>query len=150
MSKRMKQFNLHESLMTPLPEGSGVDNDLRLAKNAVRLGIATDEHRKLLYTVDEDDIERIVERFDQGAPYPSDGPRITVDGPMDPLPFQDGPGVMAGLPQGSRSFWTGVDENGDDVLPSYREPQNMWEIVACPVVVSAMNNLSCVLQIKMH
>lgn len=93
MSKRMKRFNLHESLMTPLPEGTGIDNDLRIAKNAVRLGIDTDEHRKLLYTVGDDDIERIVETFTQGTPLPSQGPRLKVDGFVDPLPLGDGPGV---------------------------------------------------------
>ena len=53
---------------------------------------------------------------------------VNVDGSTQlPLPFGDGPGIMPGYPEGTRDFW----EAQDGATPNF-----MWEVVACPVVVS--------------
>lgn len=53
---------------------------------------------------------------------------VNVDGTTQlPLPFGDGPGIMPGYPEGTREFW----EAQDGATPNF-----MWEVVACPVVVS--------------
>jgi hypothetical protein len=123
----VKQFNLHEHLMTPTKRDLrvGVENSRRLARNAIRLGEDDESHRKLIASNPPDGL---VTRFvvDGETPaLPSAGPRVEVDEVVGALPFGDGPGVFPGLPEGTPDYWL----NGGS-------PTVMWEVVACPVAVS--------------
>lgn len=111
----------------------GVHKSRRLARNAARLGIDTEQHRELIGW--RSFPEKIVQSFDDETPSPSTGPRLKLDQTMDPLPFQDGPGVVVGLPKATREFWTGKDAEGKEVDPDKQQPEFMWEVMACPVVV---------------
>ena len=151
LSKKVKRFNLHQHLMSPTKRDlqGGVENSRRLARNAIRLGVGTETHRALL---GENSLmaqavipDYLVTPFDPDTALPSDGPRVAVDGVIDPLPFDDGPGVHPAFPTGTKAFW----EDGGD-------PTKMWEVVACPVAVSSdqlsMNNVvtpTMILQLTM-
>jgi len=66
---------------------------------------------------------------------PSEGPRVPVDGAVDPLPVGEGPGFFPGFPKFTRGFWLGNDP-----------PESIVDAVACPVAdVSGFlaNPLSC-------
>lgn len=67
---------------------------------------------------------------------PKEGPRVSINGTSDALPFGDGPGYMPSFPKGTNAFW---ERSGG--------PEAIWEIVACPVadVESFLENpLRCI------
>jgi hypothetical protein len=48
-SKSVHQFNLHKHLMTPTAKDhrEGIENSRRLARNAIKLGVDNETHRKV-------------------------------------------------------------------------------------------------------
>ena len=129
----MKQFRLHESLTTATAEEilAGSIDQRRLARNAVRLGVDTEEDRDLISISIP---QKIVKYFNQSTPKASKGPRFVLDDSVGALSPQEGPGVKAGFPEATREFWTGKDANGNAVPADQQEPKQMWEVIACPVV----------------
>jgi hypothetical protein len=125
-SKKVNQFNLHEHLMKPTKRDleGGVENSRRLARNAIRLGLDDETHRRL---VPDYPPSNLVNMFVQTVELPSKLPRLQKDVTMDELPFGDGPGKFPGLPQGTNQFWDGTGP-----------PTRMWEVVACPVAVGSL------------
>ena len=68
--------------------------------------------------------------------------RVNVDGTTQlPLPFGDGPGIMPGYPEGTREFWE---------AQVGAKPNFMWEVVACPVVVSKILIIICTTCLSIH
>ncbi|KAL3916757.1 MAG: hypothetical protein SGILL_005033 [Bacillariaceae sp.] len=92
----------------------------RLARNAYRLGkeLTPDQHREL---IDFSVPAKLIEPFDGTIKQA----RLSMSGTVDELPFQDGPGVLYGLPEATVDFWEGKEG---------ASPTQMWEVVACPVV----------------
>jgi hypothetical protein len=129
-SSKVHQFNLHEHLMKPTKRDleEGVENSRRLARNAVRLGVDDENHRRLVAASPPAGLVNMFGPRNQA--YPSKLPRLQKDetwkGTNGQLPFGDGPGKFPGLPEGTTDFWY---DRGN--------PQKMWEVVACPVAVGS-------------
>jgi hypothetical protein len=124
-SSKAHQFNLHEHMMRPTKRElqDGIENSRRLARNAIRLGIDDETHRKL---VPSNPPKGLVTEFTEKR-LPSELPRLQKDVTMDELPFGDGPGKFPGLPNATSAFWDGSGP-----------PKQMWEVVACPVAVGSL------------
>ena len=103
----------------------GVENSHRLARNAIRLGVDDETHRRLVPVNPPDEL---VKRFNESTmPLPSKQARLQKDETMGALSFGDGPGAFPSFPNATQAFWDGTGA-----------PTQMWEVVACPVAVRSL------------
>ena len=128
----VKRFNIHSHMMTQHPWEDEYEGRVRTARNAHKLGIETDEHRRILrehrdlfgftYEVDH----RIVKKYDEA---PGEIGRLKADGPMDEaLPLFESPGAAVGFDEASSEFWAGVNSEGNPVPVNDRNPNAFWEV----------------------
>jgi len=140
------QFSLHNHLTTPTRRDlrDGVENSHRLRRNLRLLPKESQEkQRRLLNLTDsESDVNRDLladsSVYDYDAkgfftPYKDDGDQVDKNPSevdlaemVKALPYGDGPGVRPAHPKATRDFW--------EAIPNAK-PTQMWEVVACPVVV---------------
>lgn len=114
---QVKQFNLHDALMAKHPGDAANPEHAarRLARNAHRLGkeLTPDQHREL---IDFSIPAKLLQPFNGTI----EKARLSMNGTVDELPFQSGPGVLYGLPEATVDFWEGKEG---------ASPTQMWEVV---------------------
>jgi hypothetical protein len=122
------QFNLYKHLMQPTKKDleDGIENSHRLVRNAMRLGVDDETHRRLVPVNPPPDL--LFKKFNESSmPLSSKQSRLQKDETMEALSFGDGPGKFPGFPNATKAFWDGDGP-----------PTEMWEVVACPVAVRSL------------